>query len=108
MWLSRYPHGGSLFFQGLKTAGFVDGQNIRLEYRFAEGRDDHLPSLVNELVSREVAVIVCYDAPAAFAAKLATKRIPIVFLTGADPVKLGLVDKLQPPRQQPHGGKYFG
>ena len=85
------------FVQGLKDAGFIEGNNISIEWRWADGQYNRLPSLVGELISRGVAVIVCFDAPAAFAAKAATKTIPIVFLTGADPVKTGLVDSFSRP-----------
>jgi putative tryptophan/tyrosine transport system substrate-binding protein len=85
------------FVQGLKDAGFIEGNNISIEWRWADGQYNRLPSLVGELISRGVAVIVCFDAPAAFAAKAATKTIPIVFVTGADPVKTGLVDSFSRP-----------
>jgi putative tryptophan/tyrosine transport system substrate-binding protein len=85
------------FVQGLKGSGFIEGNNINIEWRWAEGQYNRLPSLAGELVSRGVAVIVAWDAPAAFAAKAATKTIPIVFGTGADPVKTGLVDSLSRP-----------
>ena len=75
------------FFQGLKDAGFVEGRNISIEIRqAADGHYDRLPSLAAELVGRNVAAIVAADLPSAFAAKAATKTIPIVFVTGADPV----------------------
>jgi putative tryptophan/tyrosine transport system substrate-binding protein len=86
------------FVQGLKDAGFVEGRNIRIEIRRADGRYDRLPSLAAELVSRNVAAIYASDLPSAFAAKAATKTIPIVFGTGADPVKVGLVDSLSRPK----------
>ena len=85
------------FVQGLKDIGFIEGNNISIEWRWADGQYNRLPSLVGELISRGVAVIVCFDAPAAFAAKAATKTIPIVFVTGADPVKIGLVDSFSRP-----------
>jgi putative ABC transport system substrate-binding protein len=85
------------FVQGLKDTGFIEGNNISIEWRWADGQYDRLPSLAGELVSRGVAVIVAWDAPAAFAAKAATKTIPIVFITGADPVKTGLVDSFSRP-----------
>jgi putative ABC transport system substrate-binding protein len=85
------------FVQGLKDTGFIEGKNIIIEWRWAEGQYDRLHSLAGELVSRGVAVIVCFDGPASFAAKAATKTIPIVFLTGADPVKTGLVDSFNRP-----------
>ena len=85
------------FVQGLKDTGFIEGNNISIEWRWAEGQYNRLPSLAGELVSRGVAVIVAFDAPAASAAKAATKTIPIVFVTGADPVKTGLVDSFSRP-----------
>jgi ABC-type uncharacterized transport system substrate-binding protein len=85
------------FVQGLKDTGFIEGSNISIEWRWAEGQYDRLPSLAGELVARKVSVIVVWDAPAAFAAKAATKTIPIVFITGADPVKTGLVDSFSRP-----------
>ena len=85
------------FVQRLKDTGFIEGSNISIEWRWAEGQYDRLPSLAGELVSRGVAVIVAFDAPAAAAAKAATKTIPIVFSTGADPVKTGLVDSFSRP-----------
>jgi len=88
------------FVQGLKDTGFIEGNNINIEWRWAEGRYNRLPSLAGELVSRGVAVIVAFDAPAASAAKVATKTIPIVFSTGADPVKTGLVDSVSRPFHQ--------
>jgi putative tryptophan/tyrosine transport system substrate-binding protein len=86
------------FFQGLKDVGFVAGRNISIEIRHADGHYDRLPSLAAELVGRNVAAIYATDVPSAFAAKAATKTIPIVFITGADPVKVGLVDSLSRPK----------
>src|SRR5271169_6209702 len=88
---------GAAFAQGLKDTGFIESNNISIEWRWAEGQYNRLPSLAGELVSRGVAVIVAFDAPAASAAKAATKTIPIVFVTGADPVKTGLVDSINRP-----------
>ena len=85
------------FVQALKDTGFIEGNNISIESRWAEAQYNRLPSLAGELVSRGVAVIDAWDAPAAFAAKAATKTIPIVFSTGADPVKTGLVDSFSRP-----------
>src|SRR6516162_5084466 len=81
-----FPGAEPAFIQGLKATGFLEGENISIEWRWAEGQYDRLSSLAGELLSRNVAVIVTFDVPASFAAKTATKTIPIVFLSGADPV----------------------
>jgi putative tryptophan/tyrosine transport system substrate-binding protein len=95
------------FSQGLKDAGFVEGRNISIEIRHADGHYDRLPSLAAELVGRNVAAIFAADVPSAFAAKAATQTIPIVFATGADPVKLGLVDTLRRPQGNLTGMSVF-
>jgi putative ABC transport system substrate-binding protein len=95
--LLNFPGAMAAFVQGLKDTGFIEGKNISIEWRWAEGQYDRLPSLAGELASRGVAVIVAWDAPASSAAKAATKTIPIVFETGADPVKTGLVDSFSRP-----------
>jgi putative ABC transport system substrate-binding protein len=85
------------FRQGLKEAGFVDGQNVVIEFRWAQGQYDRMPALATELVRREVAVIFASAAPGIRAAKSATTTIPIVFATGGDPVADGFVTSLNRP-----------
>ena len=87
----------TVFRQGLKDTGFLEGQNVAIEYRWAQGQNDRLPALAADVVRRQVTVIATVGLPPVFAAKTATTSIPIVFVVGIDPVQAGFVASLARP-----------
>src|SRR5215470_11142923 len=95
------------FRQGLKDNGYVEGENVAIEYRWAENQIDRLPELATELVRRGAALLVAGAPPAALAAKAATTTLPIVFGVGDDPVRIGLVTSLARPGGNLTGINFF-
>jgi putative tryptophan/tyrosine transport system substrate-binding protein len=95
------------FREGLKELGFVEGQNIAIEYRWADSQYDRLSHLTSELIDQQPAVLVAFANPPALVAKATTARIPIVFGIGGDPVQLGLVASLNRPGGNVTGVSFF-
>jgi len=103
----EWAHLVAAFKDGLNELGFVEGRNVAVEYRWAQGENERLPRLAADLVGRQVAVIAAFGPPAALAAKAATAAIPIVFVAGTDPIDLGLVTNFRRPTGNVTGFNVF-
>jgi len=104
---AEWAHLVAAFKEGLNELGYVEGRNVAVEYRWAQGENDRLPGLAADLVRHQAAVIVAFGPPAAFAAKAATANIPIIFQVGTDPIDLGLVTSFRRPTSNLTGINIF-
>src|SRR6516225_8910362 len=104
---AEWAHLVATFKEGLNELGYVEGKNVAVQYRWAQGENERLPSLAADLVNRQVAVIAAFGPPAAVAAKAATPTIPIVFTVGTDPIDLGLVTNFRRPTSNLTGVNIF-